>query len=82
MGGWGQEMAIIDDLQYCKSSKRWVGKKHDDVILEWSPTNTDLLKGSFVFGLGCLEGFSASLSRYLGIWNWNWNSSVLLKVEL
>ena len=34
-------MAIFDDLQYCKSSKRWVGlkkskKKRDDVILEWS----------------------------------------------
>ena len=31
-------MAIFDDLQYCKSSKRWVGlkkSKHDDVILEW-----------------------------------------------
>jgi hypothetical protein len=24
-GGWGQKMAIFDDLQYCKSSKRWVG---------------------------------------------------------
>ena len=23
--GWGQKMAIFDDLQYCKSSKRWVG---------------------------------------------------------
>jgi hypothetical protein len=23
-GGWGQNMAIFDDLQYCKSSKRWV----------------------------------------------------------
>ena len=21
----GQKMAIFDDLQYCKSSKRWVG---------------------------------------------------------
>ena len=27
MGGWGQKMAIFDDLQYCKSSKRWVGLK-------------------------------------------------------
>ena len=38
MGGLGQKMAIFDDLQDCKSSKRWVGlkkeKKHDDVILE------------------------------------------------
>ena len=25
VGGWGQKMAIFDDLQYCKSSKRWVG---------------------------------------------------------
>ena len=25
MGGWGQKMAIFDDLQYCKSSKSWVG---------------------------------------------------------
>ena len=25
MGGWGQKMAIFDDLQYCKSSKKWVG---------------------------------------------------------
>ena len=24
-GGWGQKMAIFDDLQYCKSSKSWVG---------------------------------------------------------
>ena len=24
-GGWCQKMAIFDDLQYCKSSKRWVG---------------------------------------------------------
>ena len=23
--GWGQKMAIFDDLQYCKSSKRWMG---------------------------------------------------------
>ena len=27
VGGWGQKMAISDDLQYCKSSKRWVGLK-------------------------------------------------------
>ena len=28
VGGWGQKMAIFDDLQYCcKSSKRWVGLK-------------------------------------------------------
>ena len=26
-GGWGQKMTIFDDLQYCKSSKRWVGLK-------------------------------------------------------
>ena len=25
VGGWGQIIAIFDDLQYCKSSKRWVG---------------------------------------------------------
>ena len=25
VGGWGQIMTIFDDLQYCKSSKRWVG---------------------------------------------------------
>ena len=25
VGGWGQKMAILDDLQYCKSSKSWVG---------------------------------------------------------
>ena len=25
VGGWGQKMAIFDDLQYCTSSKRWVG---------------------------------------------------------
>ena len=24
-GGWGQKMAILDELQYCKSSKSWVG---------------------------------------------------------
>ena len=24
VGGWGQKMAILDDLQYCKSSKGWV----------------------------------------------------------
>jgi hypothetical protein len=24
VGRWGQKMAIFDDLQYCKSSKRWV----------------------------------------------------------
>ena len=27
VGGWGQKMSIFDDLQYCKSSKRWVGLK-------------------------------------------------------
>ena len=26
VGGWGQKMAIFDDLKYCKSSKRWVGR--------------------------------------------------------
>ena len=25
VGGWGQKMAILDDLQYCKSSKSWMG---------------------------------------------------------
>ena len=25
VGGWGHKMAIFDDLQYCKSSKKWVG---------------------------------------------------------
>ena len=25
VGGWGQKMAILDDLQYSKSSKRRVG---------------------------------------------------------
>ena len=25
VGGWGQKMAILNDLQYCKSSKSWVG---------------------------------------------------------
>ena len=25
VGGWGQKMAIFDDLQCCKLSKRWVG---------------------------------------------------------
>ena len=25
VGGWSQKMAILDDLQYCKSSKSWVG---------------------------------------------------------
>ena len=25
VGEWGQKMAIFDDLQYCTSSKRWVG---------------------------------------------------------
>ena len=25
VGGWGQKMTIFDDLQYYKSSKRWVG---------------------------------------------------------
>ena len=25
VGVWGQKMAIFDDLQYCKSSKSWVG---------------------------------------------------------
>ena len=24
VGGWGQKMAILDDFQYCKSSKSWV----------------------------------------------------------
>ena len=36
VGGWGQKMAIFDDLQYCKSSKIIKSQKHDDVILEWS----------------------------------------------
>ena len=25
VGGWGQKIAIFDDLQYSKSSKKWVG---------------------------------------------------------
>ena len=25
VGGWGQKMATFDDLQYCKSSKKWLG---------------------------------------------------------
>ena len=25
VGGWGQKVAILDDLQYCKSSKSLVG---------------------------------------------------------
>ena len=25
VGGWGQKMTNFDDLQHCKSSKRWVG---------------------------------------------------------
>ena len=25
VGGWGQKMEIIDDLEYCKSSKSWAG---------------------------------------------------------
>jgi hypothetical protein len=25
VGGCGQKMVIFDDLQYCKSSKKWVG---------------------------------------------------------
>ncbi len=34
VGGWGQKMAIFDDLQYCRSSKRWVGgpKKAKNVM--------------------------------------------------
>ena len=33
-GGWGQKPAIFDDLQYCKSSKMWVGgpKKVKDMM--------------------------------------------------
>ena len=27
VGGWGQKMAIFDFLQYCRSSKRWMGLK-------------------------------------------------------
>ena len=27
VGRWGQYVAIFDDFQYCKSSKRWVGLK-------------------------------------------------------
>ena len=34
VGRWGQKMAIFDDLQYCKSSKRWVsGPK---IVPKWS----------------------------------------------
>ena len=25
VGGWGQKMEILDDLEYCKSSKSWMG---------------------------------------------------------
>ena len=25
VGGWGQKMEILDDLQHCKSSESWVG---------------------------------------------------------
>ena len=25
VGGWGQKIEILDDLQYCKSSKSWMG---------------------------------------------------------
>ena len=25
VGGWGQKIAILDDLRYCKSSKSWIG---------------------------------------------------------
>ena len=34
VGGWGQKMAILDDIQYCKSSKSWVGgpKKGKNVM--------------------------------------------------
>ena len=34
VGGWGHKMAIFDDLQYCKSSKRWVSgpKKVKDIM--------------------------------------------------
>ena len=43
VGGWRQKMEILDDLQYCKSSKSWVGgpKKVKNMmthILEWSLT--------------------------------------------
>ena len=43
VGGWGQKMAILDDLQYCKSSKSWVGgpKKVKNMMtytLEWPLT--------------------------------------------
>ena len=35
VGGCGQKMAIFDDLQYCNSSKRWVGgpKKVKNIVM-------------------------------------------------
>ena len=45
MGGWGQKMAIFDDLQYCKSSK---SQNHDDVIRQnANQLNDDPLKFTF-----------------------------------
>ena len=32
VGKWGQKMAIFDDLQYCRSSKRWVGGPTDKKV--------------------------------------------------
>ena len=31
VGGWGLKMVIFDDLQFCKSSKRWMGLKKSKI---------------------------------------------------
>ena len=50
VGGWGQKMAIFDDLQYCESSEvgGWAKKsqKHDDVVLEWSLINRRVISAA------------------------------------
>jgi hypothetical protein len=55
-------MAILDDLQYCKSSKSWVCgpkkvKKHDDVILEWSLTKTCTMRRYMCLGKTSYSSF-------------------------
>ena len=35
VGGWGQKMAILDDLEYCKSSNSWVGGPKKVKNIEW-----------------------------------------------
>ena len=47
VGGWGQKMAILDELQYCKSSKSWVGgpKKVKNMMTKY--LNGPLLFTSF-----------------------------------